>query len=1008
MLTFERPIWLLLIVPLVLAVLWIGRKTLAGGSSTTRRVALIIRIVVIVGFVMALADPQWRRTARDVAVTLVLDASRSLQGNVQQYADQYVQQAAPGAKVDDRFGFVTVAREGRVQSLPKRLSEVQSEGHTSRFIQTNDIGDTEATNLEGGVRIAMAAMPRDAGNRMLIVSDGNETIGSLMAAARAAQAAGIPIDVVPIQYKLDREVIAERLIAPATAREGETANLRVVLTATQPARGRLSLMINGQAVDLDPTGAGLSMPVELAQGTNAIPVPVKLPGRGAVRFEAVFEPEAAPGERAPDAIVQNNRAAAVTFVGGEGRVLVLTNKTHEAQQLVQALAEAKIKTEVATPEQGFTSLAQIAAYECVVLVNTSAYELSQRQQEELRSYIHDLGGGLVMIGGDEAFGAGGWIGSPLADALPIRMDPPVKRQMPRGALMLIMHSCEMPEGNYWGRRTAEAAVDSLSSKDMVGIVEYSWQGGDGLVLPLSVLGSKSAARRALNSLTYGDAPDFDSMMRTSLQQLQGVQAGQKHVIIISDGDPQPPSQATIQAFIDAKITVSTVAVFPHSWGGQGSDLAKMEQIARITGGNYHEVTQQSQLNTLPQIFIKEAQVVKRTLIQEGPVQPSVVGGAGDALRGINAVPALTGYVVAAEREGGLAQTLIKAGAENDPILAVWQHGLGRVVTFTSDATTRWGADWVNWAQYRQFWEQHIRWSMRPTGSPNLRVVTVDKGGKTQIIVEAVDEQGERMNFLRWQGAAVDPAGVAQPVSLRQVGPGRYEGEIDSSAAGAYTIQMGYEQAVEGNRLLRGSVQASVNRPFADEFRALQSNTALLEQVAALTGGRLLKGDDPQNADLWTREGLNMPVALTSMWLLVTIVTIGVFLADVAVRRVRIDPRAMARGVMRLFGKSESRESEQIGALKAARERAQGQIEQRAREAATTAVRDARSVAAKFEATADELRAARGGLQMERASEAAPIHTKPAPGADQTKPDAEGGMSRLMKAKKRAQGEMKDE
>src|SRR5690606_38420265 len=179
----------------------------------------------------------------------------------------------------------------------------------------------------------------------------------------------------------------------------------------------------------------------------------------------------------------------------------------EASALVDALTEARIQTDVRGPADGFQSLVELGVYDAVIMVNTPAYAYSQQQQEDLRTYVHDMGGGLIMIGGPDSFGAGGWIGSPVADALPVKLDPPQKRQMPRGALALIMHSCEMPQGNYWGQKTAEAAVANLSRQDLVGIIEYSWQaGGEAWVLPMSEVGSGAAAKRAIANLTFGDAP----------------------------------------------------------------------------------------------------------------------------------------------------------------------------------------------------------------------------------------------------------------------------------------------------------------------------------------------------------------------------------------------------------------------------------------------------------------------------------------------------------------------
>ena len=80
-----------------------------------------------------------------------------------------------------------------------------------------------------------------------------------------------------------------------------------------------------------------------------------------------------------------------------------------------------------------------------------------------------------MVGGAESFGAGGWIGSPVSEILPVDMDPPQKKQLPKGALVLIMHACEMPQGNYWGQQVAIAAVNTLSRLDLVGILAYGWR-----------------------------------------------------------------------------------------------------------------------------------------------------------------------------------------------------------------------------------------------------------------------------------------------------------------------------------------------------------------------------------------------------------------------------------------------------------------------------------------------------------------------------------------------------
>lgn len=1014
--TFNRPQWWLVMIPVFVLLVWIGRKSLSGMGTRMRRLALLIRILVAALVVAAIAEPQWRKESKSVSVTAILDVSRSQPTNVQAATNEFLKAASKGARDGDRLGMVTAGREAYIQQLPQLIAAASTD--------SPNIGATDGTNLEAAVRIALASMPPDAANRLVLVSDGNENIGHLVEAVNAAKAAGVPIDVLPIRYVNNAEVLVERLIAPSVARQGENAKLRVVLTATRATRGELSIMLDGQPIDLNGADEGTSKLVRLVAGQNVEETLVKLPRTsGPARYEAVFTPNRNEDGSVGDTVLDNNRASAVTFVGGEGRVLVLSVKQDEASQLVNALTESKIGVEVRSPETGPQALAELAAYECIVLVNTPRYAFTQQQQEDLKSYVHDMGGGLVMIGGDESFGAGGWIGSSLADALPIKLDPPQKREMPRGALVLIMHSCEMPEGNYWGRRTGEAAIKALASKDLIGLLEFNWQGGgggDSWVHPIREVGDKSAALRAINSLTYGDAPSFDQLIGDAYAGLMKVTAGQKHIVIISDGDPQLTNNQILADCKAAKITISTVAVFPHSYGNASADLNKMRMIAKETGGEYHAITtNQGSLKDLPEIFIKEARTVKRSLIWEGDAFSPAVSYASDAMRGLSSVPALTGYVVAADREG-LSQVVLR-GKENDPILAQWQYGLGRSVTFTSDATGKWAKSWLAWPQYRAFWEQHIRWAMRPAGSPNVRVTTEERGDQTAVIVEALDDKGERLNFLRWKGRIVnrDASGkdAEGDVDLRQVGPGRYEALVNTSSAGIYTMHLGYQGVREGQEL-RGSVQAAVTRPFADEFRSLHDNAPMLEQVAKATGGEVLTFEDSGNPDKnpWRRAGLATPVSLQPIFMSIALIAMGMLLMDVAVRRVRIDARAIVGAVGKVFRRGKASAGEQVESLKAAREKARQRLDAQrdAKPSVGQSVPIAQQAAAyankKFEASAEELRASRGSSVVDAppVERAAPVKVKSAKKDEAGGAGAEGeGMSRLLKAKKRAQDEIGD-
>lgn len=1003
---FDVPAWLVLIPVLGLLTWLIGRKSLSGLGPTTKTLALLARFAVIAFIAGALAEPRLRKESEDVAVTAVIDVSRSIPASEQRRVDEYIASITETAdRRTDRLGVVTVARDAYVQSLPSRLLD---------SIDRQQTGPVDATNLASGLRLAVAVSPQGAASRILLISDGNETAGSLLAAAEAARAAGVPVDVLPVEYDYPAEVIVERVVAPATVRGGETINLSVVVSATKRTAGRLLMTENGEPVDLDPDSDDLGVVVELDPGKNVLSLPIDPRTPGPVNYEAVFEPlnvTTSTGETVVgDSIPENNRASAVTFVGSEGWVLLVSDSEEEVGPLRDALLRADISARVEQPNRLPESLTQLNAYECIVLVNQPAYSFSELQQQNLRRYVHDSGGGLLLTGGPDSFGAGGWIGSPLEDALPVQLDPPQKRQMPMGALAIVLDASGSMGSTVQGtnmnqqqlaNESSVAAVETLSRLDQITVLAFS--GGTRVVVPLTPVSDQVAISRRIRSIGPGGGTNMFPAIDEAAVRLRRSPAGVKHIIVLSDGQTMGSDAAGFslaQRVFQNGVTISTVAV------GDGANEQLLDGIAQRGGGRFYKVRGAGALMQLPQIFMKEAQTVRRSLIWEGePFSPQVVGIPTETMRGVSAVPPISGYVVTAPREG-LSQITIKAtqmvesgDTVEDPIAAQWQYGLGRVAVFTSDATTRWASDWVPWAGYKQFWEQQVRWAMRPAGSSNVRVLTEDRGDATAIIVEALDEQGERLNFASFKARVSAPDGTAHDVRLRQVGPGRYEGAIDTDQPGSYVVSMQYNApGKEGGPALRGTVQAAVSRPFADEFRALETNTALLRQVAAITGGVVLERDATVDQP-WRREGLTMPVSTRAIWLAIAITSLGLFVADVGIRRVRIEPAAIARSVGKAFGRSAKRETgEQIDSLRVAREKAKQRMGPGAQttpepiqpQDAPPSTEPTETIALSGEQEAPAI----AGLSKPERKAAAPK-------------DEEGGMSRLMRAKKRAMDDFEE-
>ncbi|MEE2908575.1 MAG: VWA domain-containing protein [Planctomycetota bacterium] len=871
---FEQPGWLLLALLLIPSWWWLRRSREAFGPGRWILIGLT-RSVLILVLAVAMAEPILQSEARGLTVAVVVDRSRSIPRSGLDRATDWLEQAAngPGRQLDDRLAVIQVGRDAVPTAMPDPASVISLNSGPA---------DVTETNLAQGIELAKGLFPRDTASRIVLLSDGNETIGSLEIAADMARESGIPIDVLPIEYAYQEEVLFDRLLAPSHARRGQSLELRLVLRSRGPASGRLVLEQDGALVDINGGLPGHALPLTLEGGLHVERITVESGNAGPVQFRATFEPDPGAGDR----IAANNSAAAVTMVSGSGSVLIIDDGIGGGSALEDALTQAGITFIKTMPSGMNAGVVGMLGYDMVALVGVPRWSMTELQVRDLHAYVHDTGGGLLVTGGPEGLGAGGWIGSALESAIPLELDPPAERQIVKGALAIIVHSCEMPQGNYWGQRVTEAAIETLNAADEIGIIEKGAGDAAKWVLPMQVVGNRQAALSAARKLTFGDMQMFEPSMQTALQSLLQVDAGQRHVIIISDGDPAPPSSTLISQYADNNVSCSTVMVGGH--GNNPMHAAIMQRIASMTGGSFYRVEDPQKL---PQIFIKEARVVSRSLIQEGNFPTTVTERQTGPLQGIDEVPGIKGYVLTAPREGLARVGIVVTNDTNgDPLYAWWNYGLGRVSAFTSDLSTRWVPQWLAWPRFSAFWEQSTRWLMRSSSMSDFTMNIKDEGGGQFIVdLTALDADTAFLNFLKTRAVVIAPDGTTSGLDLQQMAPGHYRGEFQQSQAGTSVVNVNFAGRDADGEVLQGNVQAAVSRAYSDEYRDLVDNAIMLRRVAERTGGRVLSMDEVLPVDLFDRESLVMPSTARAIWMTLAILAAILLVLDVGLRRLAVDP-----------------------------------------------------------------------------------------------------------------------
>ena len=948
---FGRPAFLGLL--LLLPVLWyMGYGSLAGLGKRRRWFALLFRTLVYSLLVFVLAQAHWPKTSDKLTVIYLLDQSSSIPQTKREYMLDYVYHSVATHRrknKKDMAGVIIFGGNAKIEAAPFEgelplIGRIES-GHDLK---------TDATSFEAALKLAKASFPEDTARRIVVVSDGNENQGDGLSVAQSLAADRIGIDVVPVILSATSEVAVEKVVLPSDIRKSQEFEARVVVSSessaaqsedAKPVTGKLRItQTSSQRAELI-----AEEDVTLEPGKNVFPFAHKLDKTDAFTIEATFVPD----DVIQDSVVQNNTASAFTYVRGKGRVLLIEdgNFQGEFDRLIERLQANAIEVDVMLSTELYESSAELLQYDSVILANVprvtgnddvdSTKSFSDAQIRMLVRNCEEMGCGIVMFGGDRSFGAGGWSNSELEKAMPVDFQIKNDKIDAVGALALMMHACEMADGNFWQTQIARHSIDVLGPMDYCGVVEWGMGGAPRWLWRMPegidrVHGKRKMMMGMVGRMQMGDMPDFNAPMRLALNGLKKCKASVKHMIIISDGDPTPPSNRLLQDFKNEKIKISTVLIGNHSM------VTPMERIAKVTGGRYYPKTDP---RALPKIFQREARRVAKPVIKESQNGMNIItdsmASSHEIMQGIDvsAMPRVFGYVMTTLKSNPLVEQLAisddpKDNTENTTLLATWRYGLGRTTVFTADAGHKWTAEWLGSEFYDKLFTQMVRHSMRPiTESANFNIGSEVKDGKAKIVVNAMDDDEEFLNFLNMSARGISPDLKGFDLNFSQVGPGRYSAEVDVDKSGNYLFSIfpgeGYERLTTG-----------VNVPYSSEYSDRESNLAFLDSLVQFDveggdRGEVIVGemseagrDDLLAVDTF-RPTLSNQVGIHDIWPFLVVLSGGVFFADVFIRRVAVNFDFVTEYVKQMRSKKEDDEVEsRISRLQSRKAEIEQRIESR--------------------------------------------------------------------------------
>ncbi|MEA2626642.1 MAG: hypothetical protein QOD06_2687 [Candidatus Binatota bacterium] len=830
-----RPLWRTLsfaaIALLLLeAVLQFARR---GGFSPF---AVILRVAVLAIVGLAAVDPSWTAPAEHLPPVLLVDVSASVPAPVR---------AAKTAELRRKFA------PSSVKAFAEKTAATTIAGLEGVVSRVGPAG----TNIESA--LAAAALDAPPGAALLLLTDGWETRGAARSAVGLLVDRSVRVYPVPVAEPPTANVEVARLSLPAEAQAGNTVRAAVLL------HNRNREAVTGRVVIRRGDRTLAAEPVRLSPGDNLITRSILIDGSGLLGFSAAIEGV----RRERNAVTDDDVARAWISAGGRPAVLIVGRNRGTGRYVERALEARGIP--VRSVDAGF--LPSLDGIGAVVLNDVPISALGRGGDEAIQDYVR-RGGGLVMTGGPSSFGLGGYLGSAIEDALPVRMKPRA-RQEPRLAVALVVDKSGSmrEEGRMsYAQEAARQLVDHLDPRDRLMVVGFDREAF--VVVPLREVGDiRSDFERRISRIRPEGGTRLYPALIEARRALADAVGRRRHIIVLSDGLSEDADTARGQrryydlalALHEQGVTISTIAL------GGSADARFLERIAGYGRGAFHQTLDPS---TLPELVLGEFQgpTREKTMREEETSVRADSGSpiVGEIARADPRWPPILG-LVETELKPGAELDVGARGAEGEPVIASWTYGSGRAVAFTTDAYGRWSDRWVRWREWSRIWSGIAAWLLPPVegGKADFRVAYGDGGLTVEYVRYDADPPGPIV--ARVSG----PENAGGELVLERTAPGSFRGTLPTRTAGDYRIVVSGPRGVLTNPALGFTVPRS---DVAERPRS-EPNWALLQELADATGGRM----NPAPSDVHGPAASPRSTPLAP-WLLP--LAIALFLVELIVRR----------------------------------------------------------------------------------------------------------------------------
>ncbi len=817
MIQFQFPELFLLAIPLVFAY---RRWGMARGFTGGLRVTLLVLLL------LALTGPRWNLGGEGIDVVVVADRSRSLPAKADESIRELIKDLERNRKSGDRIGLVTFGSRAEVEHTLSRNSEL---GAYTRFVLP------DGSDLNDAISSALNLIEPTRPARILVLSDGEANGASPLSAARRAREVGVPVDFRLFERNRIGDLAIESLTLPDTVSPREPFQFAVWVQASREAHGAVRVLRDGHEI--------AKLERDFVTGLNRVLFRDLLEEGGITNYSAELLLEGDPLE-------ENNRGAGVVRVETAPRVLVL-NRDGQEDNLVRALRAARLPVDVASSKTHPLTQDSLDKYRATIVENVPAADFGRLKMERLAQWVEDLGGGLLVTGGERSFGVGGYFKSPLDDVLPVSMELREEHRKNRVAIAVALdRSGSMSLPVKGGKQKMDLAnlgtaecIKMLSASDKVAV--FAVDSAPHVIQALrSVDDPETIISKVLRIRSMGGGIYvYEALVAAGSELMKAGEFSTRHIILFSDAqDSEVPGdyKTLLKKYTDAGITVSVIGL------GTDHDVHSelLKDIAKLGGGN---IMFSDDPEELPRLFTQDTMSIARnTFIKHDPEIHPADGIPGKLLPdarlmgelGRGPFPPTKGYNLCYLKPEATG-AVISTDEYNAPWLAFWYRGLGRVAALSIEVDGPHSGPFASWDNYADFLVTQTRWLLN-SASPDDVFVTMQQEGQEAVVnVELDPDRGDKHRSDAPTLFVVPPGDErTQPTTPDFVwtGPNSLQARFRLEQTGTYRTLV----RAAGKNSREFVCGPAVTLPYSPEFaprQGLPSGRELLSDIAKLSNGR---------------------------------------------------------------------------------------------------------------------------------------------------------------------------